>query len=153
MNKTAFLLPLLLAAGSAQGQDAAACPQLDASTGLTWEYRGGNGADFCRALRADGSEAFGMYISRNPTFSPNRINRSNRKESDTMGGREVQWYRAELAGQPDVQARETLVKLDDGRSAHVWLQAESTGELEDAFKVTRRIDFSSRHTTKAVAGQ
>lgn len=150
MNKTAFLLPLLLAATGAHAQDAAACPQLDASTGLTWEYRGGSGVDFCRALRADGSEAFGMYISSKPTFSPNR---SNREESDTIGGRKVQWYRAELAGQPGVQARETLVKLDDGRSAHVWMQSDSESELQDAFNVTRRIDFSSRHATKAVAGQ
>lgn len=150
MNKTAFLLPLLLAAGGVHAQDAAACPQLDASTGLSWEYRGGDGADFCRALRADGSEAFGMYISAQPSFSPNR---SNREESDTMGGREVQWYRAELAGQPDIEARETLVELADGRSAHVWLQAATKAELQEAFQVTRQVDFSSRHTATAVAGQ
>ncbi len=150
MNKTAFILPLLLVAGGVHGQEAAACPQLDASSGLNWEYRGGNGADFCRALRADGSEAFGMYISKAPTFSPKR---NNREENDTMGGREVQWYRAELAGQPDVEARETLVKLADGRSAHVWLQAASEDQLQEAFQVTRRIDFSSRHTAAAIAGQ
>lgn len=150
MNKTAFLLPLLLVAGGAHAQDAAACPQLDASSGLSWEYSGSNGADFCRALRADGSEAFGMYISKEPTFSPKR---GNREESDTMGGREVQWYRAELAGQPGIEARETLVKLDDGRSAHVWMQAGSEGQLQEAFEVTRRIDLSSRHATTAIAGQ
>ncbi len=150
MNKTAFLLPLMLAAGGVHAQNAAACPQLDASTGLSWEYRGGNGSDFCRALRADGSEAFGMYISAQPSFSPSR---SNREESDTMGGREVQWYRAELAGEPDIVARETLIKLADGRSAHVWLQAASKPELQDAFRITRQVDFSSRHAATAVAGQ
>lgn len=149
MNKTAFLLPLLLAAGGAQAQDASACPQLDASTGLSWEYRGGNGADFCRALRTDGSEAFGMYISQQPNFAPDR---SNRKESGTIGGSEVQWYRAELAGQPDIQARETVVKLEDGRSAHVWMHARSATELQEAFQVTRGIDLSSRHSATAMAG-
>lgn len=150
MNKTAFFLPLLLAAGGAQAQDATACPQLEASTGLSWEYRGSGGADFCRALRSDGSEAFGMYISAKPTFSPKR---SNREENDTMGGHEVQWYRAELVGQPGIEARETLIKLTDGRTAHVWMQAGSIDQLEAAFQVTRRIDFSSRHTETAIAGQ
>lgn len=150
MNKTAFLLALVLVAGGAHAQQAGGCPQLDASTGLTWEYRGSDGADFCRALRADGTEAFGMYISRKPTFSPQR---GNREESGTMGGREIQWYRAELAGQPGIEARETLLKLDDGRSAHVWTQAPSQDELQQVFELTRDIDFSTRHTAKAIAGQ
>lgn len=150
MNKTAFLLPLLLAAGGVQAQEANACPQLDASSGLSWDYRGGDGADFCRALRADGSEAFGMYISKQPTFSPKR---GNREESGTMGGRDVQWYRAELAGQPGIEARETLLTLDDGRSAHVWMQAASQDQLQQTFELTRDIDFSTRHTAKAIAGQ
>ena len=150
MNKTAFLLPLLLVAGGGHAQQASGCPQLDPSTGLTWEYRGGDGADFCRALRADGSEAFGMYISKKPTFSPQR---SNRVENGSIGGRDVQWYRAELAGQPGIEARETLLKLDDGRSAHVWTQAPSQDQLQQAFELTRDIDFSTRHTAKAIAGQ
>lgn len=150
MIKTAFLLPLLLVAGGVHAQEANACPQLEASTGLSWEYRGGDGADFCRALRADGSEAFGMYISKKPTFSPKR---SDREESGAIGGQQVQWYRAELAGQPGVEARETLVKLHDGRTAHVWMQAGSQDQLQQTFQVTRGIDFSTRHTTKAIAGQ
>ncbi|MGV8941239.1 MAG: hypothetical protein ACOH1P_06800 [Lysobacter sp.] len=149
MKTSALYLPFfLLFASTAQAQDAAACPQLAASTGLSWEYRGGNGSDFCRALREDGSEAFGMYISQEPTFSPKR---GNREEVGAIGGKEIQWYRAELAGQPGVEARETLLELDDGRTAHVWLQAASGEQLQNAFQMTQSLDFSPRRTNDTTA--
>ncbi len=149
MKTTVLYLPFfLLFASTAQAQDAAACPQLAASTGLSWEYRGGNGSDFCRALREDGSEAFGMYITQEPTFTPER---GNREEADTIGKKQIHWYRAELAGQPGVEARETLIELDDGRTAHVWLQAASVEKLQNAFQMTRSLDFSPRRTNGTIA--
>ena len=45
-------------ASAARAQQSPACPQLPGEAGLTWEYRGSGGTDLCRALRADGSEAF-----------------------------------------------------------------------------------------------
>ncbi|HEU4772902.1 MAG TPA: hypothetical protein VFS82_00050 [Lysobacter sp.] len=149
MKKSALCLPfLLLFATGTQAQDADACPQLTNSAGLSWEYRGGSGSDFCRALREDGSEAFGMYISKEPAFTPKR---GNREEVDTIDGQEVQWYRAELAGQPGIEARETLIKLDDGRTAHVWLQAASGEQLQNAFQMTRGLDFSPPRTNATIA--
>ena len=45
----------LLAGGHAAAQSAPdACPQLPASSGLTWEYKAAGATQFCRALRADG---------------------------------------------------------------------------------------------------
>lgn len=151
MNKSAFCLPLLfLAATAAQAQESAACPQLPAGAGLSWEYRGSGGSDFCRALRDDGSEAFGLYIAKDSPFEPKR---SNRQEEGLIDGRKIQWYRAELVGNPDIQARETLLELDDGRVAHVWLQAETGEQLLQMFDVTRDLDFSPRRADTSIAGQ
>lgn len=107
-------------------------------------------ADFCRALRDDGSEAFGLYISKQAPFDPKR---ANREETDVVNGRQVQWYRAELAGQPDVEARETLVELNDGRVAHIWLQAGPGEELGKMFQLTRNLDFSRRPAASIAAGK
>ena len=87
MNKPVWLLPLLLPlAGTAAAQDAGACPYLAADTGLTWEHRGSANSDFCRALRQDGSEAFGMTIAKDAPFKPKGGNRAERVNID---GREV----------------------------------------------------------------
>lgn len=144
MNKCLSLMPLLAglafaAAAPAQAQDAQGCPQLPADTDLFWQHRATGDADFCRALRLDGSEAFGLYISPEPSFDPKR---SNREETGVIDGREIHWYRSELAGKPDVQARETLVELRDGRVAHVWLQADSATQLQQLFQLTRALDFN-----------
>jgi hypothetical protein len=115
------------------------CPHMPADTGLTWEHRGTGDADFCRALRDDGSEAFGMYISPKPAFEPKR---GNRAEESLIDGRTITWYRSELAGQPDVLARETLVELDNGRTAHIWVQADSEAALREAYQKTTGLRFS-----------
>lgn len=127
MKTTAWRMSaLLVLAGSFGGayaqesQNGVSCPQLPANSGLTWEYKATGGSDFCRALRADGSEAFGLYISRKANFEPKR---GNRAEEAVIDGQSVYWYKGELATKPDMQVRETLVQLPDGRVAHIWLQA------------------------------
>jgi hypothetical protein len=125
-------------AGSAAAQQTMACPQLPADAGLTWEYRGGGDTDLCRALRADGSEAFGLVISSQPTFEPQRPDRAERGR---IGGRDITWYRAELAQKPGIQARETVVELPDGRSAHIWLQAENDDKLAAGFQMLEGLQF------------
>lgn len=152
MNKTALLMPVLLVlAVSAQAQQPPACPQLPASAGLSWEHRAGGGADICRALREDGTEAFGMYIASESPFKPNR---RNREEQGAIDGREIHWYRAEIAAQPNVQARETLLELDDGRVAHIWLQAHSDAELAAAFSATRDMRLRpDRGSSQVASGQ
>jgi hypothetical protein len=117
------------------------CPQLPANAGLAWEYHAAGDADLCRALRADGSEAFGLYVSAEPTFEPLR---SNREEEGRIDGQEMYWYRAELAAQPGVEARETLLALPDGRSAHIWVQARGEDALAASLQLAQSLHFSSR---------
>lgn len=114
------------------------CPRLAASSGLTWEYKAASGTDFCRALRADGSEAFGLYIAAQSAFKPGR---SDRAEESHIDGRAAYWYRSELAGKPDMQARETLVNLPDGRVAYVWIQALTSDELGRSIATANTLQF------------
>ena len=125
-------------AWTAAAQQAAACPQLPSDAGLTWDYRGGGDTDLCRALRPDGSEAFGMVISPQPTFEPQRPDRAERGR---IGGQDITWYRAELAQKPGVQARETVLELPNGRSAHVWLQADTSDTLAAGFELLQKLQF------------
>ena len=140
MNKPAWLLPLLLPfAGTASAQDTGACPYLAADTGLTWEHRASSDSDFCRALRADGSEAFGLTIAKDAPFKPKG---SDRAERVTIDGQEVIWYRTEIAG-TQLQARETLVALPDGRIAYIWVQARSPDQLSQVLRQTESLKFGS----------
>lgn len=145
MHKTRplSLLPMLAGVllahpGLAQAQDAEACPRLPADAGLTWEHRASGDADFCRALRGDGSEAFGLYISPKPSFEPQRGQREERGQID---GQQIYWYRAEIAMKPDIQARETLLELPDGRAVHVWFQADDRQQLDDVLRLTQALHF------------
>lgn len=141
MNKSIFSLPVLLALATsahAQSQGDVACPQLPADSGLVWQHQATPTSDFCRALRADGSEAFGLFIANESPFEPAR---GNRAEEASIDGRGVQWYRSELAGQPDVRARETLIELPDGRVAHIWVQAKSDQQLAEALGQTANLRF------------
>jgi hypothetical protein len=65
--------------------------------------------------------AFGLYISRKANFEPKR---GNRAEAGAIDGQAMYWYKGELATKPNVEVRETLVELADGRVAHIWLQGE-----------------------------
>lgn len=144
MNSTIACLSLLaglLLPLPAAAQEAApgACPQLPAGAGLVWESRGMGASDFCRALRSDGSEAFGLYISPEPNFRPSS---RNREESGQVDGQQVTWYRAEIAGDPGVQARETLMPLADGRHAHIWLQSDSEAGLARGYQLISQLRFA-----------
>lgn len=133
-------LALLAVAGMAQAQSAGTCPALPADTGLTWETKTAGATQFCRALRADGSEAFGLYIAKQTAFKPTR---SMRAEEAHIDGRSTFWFRSELAGQPDVQARETAIPLADGRVAYLWIQAKSNEELARALAQTGTLRFGA----------
>ena len=140
----------LLLTGTVRAQEARACPELPADAGLAWEYRASGDSDLCRALRADGSEAFGLYISRKANFEPVR---SNRMERGRIDGQDVTWYRAELAAQPGVEAREALVTLPDGRSAHIWLQAPDAQALVAGLQLVQALRFGANQAARQVAGQ
>lgn len=129
---------LWVAATGAQAQTVAVCPSIPATTGLTWEHRPAGDADFCRAMRVDGSEAFAVFIARKAPFKPLR---SDRAETGTIDGREIYWYRSEIAGKPGTESRETLIELADGRFAHVSMQAPSADALGEALTQTRNLQF------------
>jgi hypothetical protein len=133
-------LGLLAVAGLAQAQSSGTCPSLPADSGLTWETKTAADTQFCRALRADGSEAFGLYIASRTAFKPGRANRA---EEASIDGRATYWYRSELAAQPDVQARETVINLPDGRVAYLWIQAHSSQELSSAIAQTGALRFGA----------
>ena len=105
---------------------------------LDWNLPDGEGTAFCRALRSDGSEAFGLYITAQPSFEPSP---RNREESSSIDGHSVIWYRAEIATNPGVQARETLLQLTDGRYAHIWLQADSVDALAAGYRLLGSLRF------------
>lgn len=149
------LLPACLAAGlltigAARAQEASACPQLPANANLSWNHRASGDSDLCIAQRADGSEAFGLYISPKPSFEPSR---SNREEEGQIDGQALRWYRAELAAQPGVEARETVLTLADGRSAHIWLQAPNADALTASLQLVQGLHFQPGHGDAQVAGQ
>lgn len=160
MKKTTLLLPwLALAAGAAVAQDLASadaappeaalaapaeaplpapCPHLDAASGLSWTHLAGPDYDFCRALAPDGTQVLAVFVGADSPFEPRRANAAGRGVVD---GREVTWYAGELAGEPDVQVRETLLRLADGREAHVWLRAENEGELASKLELAQGLGF------------
>lgn len=133
-------LGLLLMGGAAHAQTAFVCPALPASTGLTWEHKPAGNAEFCRALRADGSEAFAVFVTDKAPFKPNR---SDRAERGAIGGLEVTWYRSEIAGKPNVQSRETLVDLPDGRVAHVSFQASDASAMGTVMEQAGLMQFGA----------
>lgn len=136
-----LLLPLLLLlSGTARAQSAMGCPRLPASTGLKWESSTGPDFVFCRALRADGSQAFGVYLGEDSPFEPKRRNRT---ETDTIDGQSVYWYRSEVATRPDIEVRETLLELDDGREAHIFFEAAPGEPLANTFRMVQQLRFGA----------
>ncbi|KRA20096.1 hypothetical protein ASE43_16145 [Lysobacter sp. Root983] len=81
-----------------------------------------------------------MYISNKSPFTPKR---GDRAEAGNIDGKPMYWYRGELAGKPDVQVRETLLDLGDGRVAHIWLQAASPDKLGEVLGLTQGLRFPS----------
>lgn len=145
MNKTIQTLALLLAVsatGNALAQQAPDCPRLPAGTGMHWESRVGDDTAFCRALLADGSEAFGLYISSDPGF---KARTPNRMEQGSLDGQPVFWYRTEIAAaSPGIQAREASVRIGDDRYVHAWFQADSRQQLVQRIGVMSRLRFDGR---------
>lgn len=135
------LLPLacLLVAGAAQAQSAGECPLLPIDSDITWQKLNGPDFTFCKAIRtSDSAEILAVTISRDSPFEPRR---SNRGEKTVIDGHEVRWYRSEIASAPDMQVRETLIELDDGRVVHISMRATSEDELAIAKKRAEGLQF------------
>lgn len=137
---------LLVLAGSAQAQEApqaspsaaVACPKLPDNAGLTWAHKAIGPSDLCRAMRPDGSEAFGLHIARDTPFKPKR---GTREEKANIDGQPIWWHSSELATQPNLKMRETLLELSDGRVAHIWVQATTDEGLASTLDQANQLHF------------
>src|SRR5690606_6313259 len=134
------MIPLacLLAAGAAQAQSAGECPMLPGDSNLTWTAMSGDDFVFCKAIRNGADEVFAVMISKDSPFNPRRADRA---EEAVIDGREMRWYRGEIASDPDAEVRETLIELGDGRVAHISLRANSRAELTDALEEAPSLRF------------
>jgi hypothetical protein len=143
---TAVAVAMFLSAGSAFAQDAeAACPTLPDGSGLHWNELDNPDLTFCKALRdGDDVEVFAVVVSKTSPFSPKR---SDREEKGTIDGQEIRWYRGQIATDPKVQVRETLLGLADGRVAHVSLRARNDDELAARLKLAEGIRFAGQRLT------
>jgi hypothetical protein len=132
-------LACLLLAGGAWAQSTADCPAMAADSGMAWEKLDGPGFTFCKAIRSiDGSQAFAVMIGRDSPFRPRR---SDRAEPALIEGRQVHWYRAQLAADPDAIVRETLVELGRNHVAHITLRADSEQQKAATMRQVEALRF------------
>ncbi len=127
---TALCLPLPVLA-----QVAAPCPELPATTGLTWESSEGGDFLFCKALREDGFQAFSVMLREESQF---RERFGLREEKGLIDGHEVRWYRGNV---PDAIVRETLIELDNDLTAHIMLRVENEEQLAESLRLAESIRF------------
>jgi len=130
---------LMLFAGVAHAQATGPCPQLPPDSGLTWTHQAAPDFDFCKAMRADGTQAFGVFIGEESPFEPKG---NNRAEAGAIDGRSIYWYRGQVAGDPNVQVRETLLQLGEDRVAHIWMKARNPQELAREMALAQALRFS-----------
>src|SRR5690606_27546971 len=83
----AALLPL-----PALAQAPATCPELPASSGLSWESTQGDDFLFCKAVREDGFQAFSVMLREESTV---RERFGLREEKGVIDGHKVRWYRGQ----------------------------------------------------------
>lgn len=138
---TLRLLPLacLLWVGMAHAQSPVDCPTLPADSGLAWDKLDSADFTFCKAIRgSDARQVFAVMIAEDSPFKPNR---GNRAEESVIDGHEAHWYRSELAGNPDMLVRETLIELDRDHVAHISFRAANQEELAQAIRAVEGIRF------------
>ncbi len=132
-------------ATAAHAQQTPSCPQLPAGSDLSWEQRGNDAFLICSAVDGAGNEAFGMSLSADSAFQPRR---GNREERGVVAGQEIRWYRSEVANQPELLVRETLVELDRDRVAHIWVRRQTDEELIHGLGLVERLEFDSPRLTR-----
>lgn len=130
----------MLWAVSAHAQTAATdCPTLPADSGLGWERLDNPDFTFCKAIRAsDAGQAFAVMISGESPFKPRR---GDRVAEAVIDGRETYWYRSEVAANPDLLVRETLLEISPDHVAHISLRANSQEELVRSLQIIESLRF------------
>ncbi|QCO67412.1 hypothetical protein E4582_01860 [Luteimonas yindakuii] len=142
----AAILFSTLFAPLAHAQQGDECPRLPGDAELSWTQRSSEAFLICRAIGADGREAFGLYLAGNSPFQPAR---ANREERGMVAGQEIRWYRGEVAADPSTLVRETLVELDNGQVMHVWLHARNAEQLQYNQRLVESLRFEeARFTAK-----
>jgi hypothetical protein len=117
------------------------CPTLPVdSNGLHWTSLRTESALLCRALRDDGREAFALTMTQKVGF---RLESQAREEQGRIQGRKVWWHRSEIAGQPNEVVRETLVKLDSDRIAHIYIRSENAAEVAQYQQLVQSLQFAT----------
>lgn len=139
MNIFRALLTLaVIAATPASQAQQSSCPQLAAEFSARWEEKQMPDLTFCRAVDDSGNELFSLSLARNYPFKGSR---SRRAESATINGSNTYWYRAEIATRSGIEARETAIRLTDGRDAYFNVQAESAEALAPILSLISRLSF------------
>ena len=113
------------------------CPELPASSGLSWESSAGEDFLYCKAVREDGHQAFSVMLR---AESPFRERFALREEKGRIDGHNVRWYRGRLANE-DAIVRETLIELDDDLTAHIMLRVENQQQLADSLRLAETLRF------------
>jgi hypothetical protein len=118
------------------------CPSLPSGTAsdLQWVAMRTDTALLCRAVSKDnGAEAFALTLTRKSPFKPDS---DLREEQGRIGGKKLWWYRSEIAGRPNELVRETLLKLDSGAVAHVFIRTSDATALTRYQQVVQDLDFA-----------
>lgn len=132
-------LAACLFAFDAHAQKAHNCPTLPAGAGLSWDVQEGPDFLYCKAIRdSDAGQSFAVMLREQPLFRPTRALRGERAVID---GRETRWYRSEVATQPELLVRETLVEVDREMTAHIVLRAADSGRLAEIQQQAEALRF------------
>lgn len=141
MSSLPFVLSAALFASTASAQSAPACPTLPSdAANLQWTTLRTDSALLCRAMDANGQEAFAVTVARKSPFKPTG---SLREESGEMQGQKLWWYRTEIAGRPDELVRETLVKLGGDRVVHVFIRTSDKDTMGRYQRVVQGLQFDA----------
>jgi len=137
---------LLLALAAPAFAQSSGCPALPAGSALHWEQTGTDTLLICKALDDQGNQAFGVMLTAEPSMDPKR---HNREEKGVIDGKEMRWYRTEIANRPDAQTRVAVVELDKDRYAQIWIDADSPAALQASMTTAERLDFRRAGTPVA----
>ena len=152
--KTALVLSLLLLPATALAQQSFQCPALPANSDLQWEQRVDRDFIACKAVTQDGRQVLNvMLTSKDPDIS---LTRPLRAEEGTFSGKELYWYRPDLAGRnlPGSESRRiTVIKLGKNHYAQVWINAGSAEELSSLQSLARQLDVNETSATLLSAGR
>jgi len=131
-------LLLSLVATMSVAQSVNDCPVLPVGTALHWEQSGSASLVICKALDAQGAQAFGVMLTRKEPDKPSGA----REEKTKIDGHKTRWYRSQIANRPDAQTRMAVIELDDDRYAQVWIDAPSAADLETSMATVRNLQFN-----------